>query len=227
MAKVYVSSTFEDLQECRKKARLVLQQLGHVDVAMETYVAETKRPLEKCLADVAASDLYVGIFAWRYGYVPRGREKSITELEYRTAVEHHKDCLIFLLNEDAPWPTKYVDDDKRRIRRLRSELMEDQVCSFFNTSDELAFIGKYSGCQLVCLPDSGAAEQPGAAAFGGSGVCAATAAAIRAAGPRCANASRTGRVSTNSAACGLCGAKCTRGSAASRAAQGTVGKARS
>ena len=138
MAKVYVSSTFEDLQECRDKVRLVLQQLRHVDVAMETYVAEPERPLEKCLADVAASDLYVGIFAWRYGYVPQGQNRSITELEYRAAVEHHKDCLIFLLDEDALWPPKHVDDDKRRIRRLRGELSEDRLCSFFGTPDQLA-----------------------------------------------------------------------------------------
>ena len=59
MAKIYVSSTYEDLRECREKVRLVLQQLHHVDVAMETYVAEPERPLEKCLADVVASDLYV------------------------------------------------------------------------------------------------------------------------------------------------------------------------
>src|SRR6516225_6601309 len=70
VARVYVSSTFEDLREYRAKVRLVLQQLRHVDVAMETYVAEPERPLEKCLEDVAASDLYAGIFAWRYGYVP-------------------------------------------------------------------------------------------------------------------------------------------------------------
>jgi Domain of unknown function (DUF4062)/NACHT domain len=138
MVRVYVSPTFEDLRECRDKVRLVLQQLRHIDVAMETYVAEPERPLEKCLDDVAASDLYVGIFAWRYGYVPPGRDRSITELEYRSAIEHHKDCLIFLLDEDAPWPPKHVDEDKRRVRQLRSELSEQHICSLFRTSDQLA-----------------------------------------------------------------------------------------
>ena len=138
MARVYVSSTFEDLQECREKVRLVLQQLGHVDVAMETYVAGPERPVQKCLADVAASDLYVGIFAWRQGYFPPGQDRSITELEYLAAAEHRKDCLIFLLDEDAPWPPKYVDDDKAQIRRLRGQLSGDHTCSFFRTSDQLA-----------------------------------------------------------------------------------------
>jgi HEAT repeat protein len=138
MARVYVSSTFEDLRECREKVRLILQQLGHTDVAMETYVAGPERPVEKCLADVAASDLYIGIFAWRYGYIPPGHDLAITELEYRAAVEHEKDCLIFLLDEEAPWPPKFVDDDKASIRRLRGQLAADHTCSFFGTADQLA-----------------------------------------------------------------------------------------
>jgi hypothetical protein len=91
MAHVYVSSTFKDLEECREKVRIVLKRMGHEDIAMEYYVAEDKRPLEKCLEDVASCDLYIGIFAWRYGYVPEGYDKSITELEYRKAVETKKE----------------------------------------------------------------------------------------------------------------------------------------
>ena len=48
---------------------------------METYVAEPRRPVDKCLNDVAACDLYIGVFAWRYGYVPSGFTQSITELD--------------------------------------------------------------------------------------------------------------------------------------------------
>jgi hypothetical protein len=41
----------------------------HEDVAMEYYVAEENRAVDRCLADVSACDLYVSIFAWRYGRV--------------------------------------------------------------------------------------------------------------------------------------------------------------
>ena len=70
-ARIYISSTFSDLQAHREKVYRVLRQLGHDVIAMEDYVAADQRPLAKCLADVAACDLYVGIFAHRYGYVPR------------------------------------------------------------------------------------------------------------------------------------------------------------
>ena len=81
MAKIYISSTFKDLKAHREAVYKVLRQWGHDAIAMEDYVASDKRPLDKCLNDVASSDVYIGLFAWRYGYVPTEHEKSITELE--------------------------------------------------------------------------------------------------------------------------------------------------
>ncbi len=48
-------------------------------------MATDQRPLDKCLSDVAECDIYVGILAWRYGYIPPSQERSITALEYRQA----------------------------------------------------------------------------------------------------------------------------------------------
>ncbi|MDY0129501.1 MAG: DUF4062 domain-containing protein, partial [Methanosarcina vacuolata] len=140
MARIYVSSTFKDLKECREKVRVTLKQMSHEDIAMEYYVAEDKRPVDKCLEDVASCDLYIGVFAWRYGFVPDGYDKSITELEYRKAVETGKDCLIFLLSEAAPWPPMFVDigKDAEKIRDLRAEFSKKYMVSFFKSADELA-----------------------------------------------------------------------------------------
>lgn len=140
MAKVYVSSTYQDLQEHRDKVRAVLRRMGHEDVAMEYYVAGDQRPVDKCLADVAACDVYVGIFAWRYGWVPtrdNPDKLAITEMEYRRAFETHKPCLIFLLSEDAPWPPKFIDRDRTQIERLRNGLSEEHSRQPFNSPDEL------------------------------------------------------------------------------------------
>ena len=46
MAKIYISSTFEDLKVYRKAVYDVLYQLGHKVIAMEDYVASDKRPLQ-------------------------------------------------------------------------------------------------------------------------------------------------------------------------------------
>ena len=43
--------------------------MQHDVIAMEDYVARDDRPAAQCLRDVARSDLYVGLFAWRYGFI--------------------------------------------------------------------------------------------------------------------------------------------------------------
>ena len=70
---------------------------------------KNQRPLQKCLQDVASSDIYVGIFAWRYGYIPDDKDEnpnnlSITELEYRKAQEKGIASLIFLLDQSISPP---------------------------------------------------------------------------------------------------------------------------
>ena len=116
----------------------VLRKMGHDTIAMEDYVATDQRPLDKCLGDVANCDIYVGIFAWRYGYIPPNEERSITEFEFREAVSKGKPCLLFLLHEEAPWPRQLMDRDDSRIEALRAEVAENHMVSFFRSSDELA-----------------------------------------------------------------------------------------
>jgi len=139
MAKIYVSSTFNDLQEFREQVRTSLRSMGHEDIAMEYYSAGEKRPVDKCLADVATADIYVGIFALRYGYIPKGQKKSVTEQEYRKAFELNKPCFIFMLKEDAPWPPnriefKYYD----RISKFRKELCDRHMVGLFIDKNDLA-----------------------------------------------------------------------------------------
>src|SRR5262245_17774852 len=74
--RVFVSSSFEDLREHRAAAIRVLRQLGHDVVAMEDMTAGSATPLIKVLEMVDRSEAYVGIFAWRYGYVPKAKERA-------------------------------------------------------------------------------------------------------------------------------------------------------
>jgi len=147
MARIYVSATYSDLKEHREKVYRVLRQLGHDAVAMEDYVATDQRPLARCLADVEACDLYVGIFAHRYGYIPEHNNperRSITELEYRHAETLGIPRLIFLLDLTAPWLPSWIDaftgdgDQGARIRAFRDELGRERLVSFFANADELA-----------------------------------------------------------------------------------------
>jgi hypothetical protein len=114
---------------------------------MENYVAADQRPLAKCLEDVVGCDLYVGIFAHRYGYIPdhdNPQGRSITELEYRHALANGKPTLVFLLDPATPWSPTWIDavtgdsDRGTRINALREELGRERLVSFFTSADELA-----------------------------------------------------------------------------------------
>src|SRR5262245_10913578 len=98
MPRIYLSSTFKDLQPHRDAVYRQLQRMAHQVTAMEDYVARDDRPVDRCVADVAASDLYVGLFAWRYGFIPKRQNPnslSVTELEYREAKQRDKPRLVF------------------------------------------------------------------------------------------------------------------------------------
>ena len=149
--RVYLSSTFEDLKDYRVAAFEAMEKAG-LDVArMEAYASADARPLDLCLSDVARSDIYVGLFAWRYGYEPLAEHgnpaaKSITELEYRRAEGAGLRKLVFFAHADtkATWPDRFKDDVTgegdagAKIRALRTELGVEKTASFFRTPGELA-----------------------------------------------------------------------------------------
>lgn len=68
--KLYLSSTYIDLKRHRAILGRALRKSGYEVVMMEEYVARDQRVEFSCKGDVVACDVYVGIFAWRYGHIP-------------------------------------------------------------------------------------------------------------------------------------------------------------
>lgn len=135
---IYLSSTYSDLRAEREAVYRALHRLrSHHVRAMEDYVAADARPLDACLEDVRGCDIYVGLFGWRYGYIPPGAERSITELEFREARAHGKTCLIFLRDESTR-PADLAGADAERALTLRQELGRDFLVSFFVSPEDLA-----------------------------------------------------------------------------------------
>jgi len=132
MSRVYISSTFTDLQDERRACRDAIRDLGHFPVGMEDYGAADERPLEYCLKDVRSCEVYVGIIAWKYGFCPDGTMKSITQSEYEAARTNKIPCYILMLAEDAMWPRSRIpDDDQPRIRQFRATLGNDHMWCHF------------------------------------------------------------------------------------------------
>jgi hypothetical protein len=148
--KIYLSSTFEDLREYRRVVYDTLERAGHEVAWMEHYVASDERPVDKCLDDVVNAEVYVGIFAWRYGYVPpvghhNPQGLSITELEFnRARAEPAVSVLPFVLDEREDWPDEYRDEVTGangaglQIQRLRDFILQENITRPFSTRYHLA-----------------------------------------------------------------------------------------
>lgn len=156
--KIYLSSTYKDLLQPRLAVATVLRRMGHQPIGMEEYVAEGIRPLSRCLEDVKQCDAFIGILAWRYGYVPNDAgdvnttlpsktklgETSMPEFEFRQAIASNKSPLMFLLDPQAGWSANNFDaisgdgNKGQRILALRNEISQNYLVSFFRNADDLA-----------------------------------------------------------------------------------------
>lgn len=138
--RVYLSSTYKDLIEHRKAAAEAIHAGDCHCRGMEDYYASDERPLDKCLADVATCDLYIGLFAHRYGFRPHG-EESITELEFQTARGKGIPTLIFLVDTKFEWPPHFVDTkrskDGKSVKKLHAKVGSPLEVSFFTTPQDL------------------------------------------------------------------------------------------
>lgn len=168
---IYLSSTYEDLKDYRRVVFEALRKSGYDVIAMEDYVASDQRPVDKCLKDVERADLYVGLFAFRYGYVPPSHHNnpdslSITELEFRHALASNKHCLTFVVDEHTSWPRLFDDartsaDKGERITVLRQYLLTEKLASPFSQPHELAALVLAAVANhLANKPESLGAKEP-------------------------------------------------------------------
>lgn len=154
--KVYLSSTFEDLKAYRAAASTAIRRLGHQVVQMEDYGASYSAPLAKVVEDVLSCDALVGLYAWERGSVPSKAtqtkvpelggvtlgEHSFTQWELAAAQQAEIPTLLFMLEENAPWPPHFIeglnDPEKlRAVREFRDNLRRDNLVAHFREPDDL------------------------------------------------------------------------------------------
>jgi hypothetical protein len=138
--KVYLSSTFLDLREYRERVGKALRKAQYDVVMMEEYVARDELVETACQGDVSGCDAYLGIFAWRYGYIPEDdnpHRQSVTELELCAAERQSIPRLVFLVKDDADWPAQWRDADLSKILDLRTRLSK-RCAAYFEEASDLA-----------------------------------------------------------------------------------------
>lgn len=138
--KVFISSTYNDLINYRIAAIKAVEGTSFQAVKMEVFGARPAEPLEACLKEVEQSDLFIGIYALRYGFIPEGSNISITEMEYVHAKNLGRPIYCFLLDdENQPWLAKWIEDEpgKSKLINFRQRIQKDHVFDYFTTPDDL------------------------------------------------------------------------------------------
>ncbi len=139
--RVFVSSTSVDLVEFREHVQDVIRQLGAIDISMEHFGARDEKPKDECVRIVREeSDLFVGIYAHRYGFIPKGSEKSIIEIEYDAATLAKIPKFIYIVDDETPWKLAFVDtgESAQRLKDFKEKLKANHLCKFYSNEDQLA-----------------------------------------------------------------------------------------
>ena len=136
--KVFLSSTYIDLVEHRKAAHDALEQLGLHVIWMEAFGARPVESTKACLDEIEDCELFVGIYAHRYGHIPDGKDTSITEQEFDHAQRLGKPIFGFIVDDDFIWHQKHWEHDKKIKLNTFLGKVKKQPVEFFTTPDNLA-----------------------------------------------------------------------------------------
>ena len=123
LLRVFVSSTFLDNRERREIVQDAILQADMLPVGMERFTAGTDPVVAECEAAARDCDIYLGLVAWRYGWVPPGAKISITEMEYNAAAKAGRPRLMFELSDTVPQKPA-TDFDQGPDRWKKQDLLE-------------------------------------------------------------------------------------------------------
>ena len=110
--------------------------------AMEFFNADTRRPIDVCLEQVRASDIFIGIIAHKYGSIVPGTEKSFTQMEYEEAIKKEIPCLIYLRDKDVPIKYRLTEQDPKSLEKLQKfieHLKKTHTPADFQQGGDLAY----------------------------------------------------------------------------------------
>jgi len=158
---VFISSTSRDLKKYRDKVKDTVLNAGAFPIAMEEFDASEHNALQKCYDELCQAEIFIGIYAHRYGFAPGSDMMyitednearagdgvtSITEWEYQWAREHGLPMLLYLIadtddeGEPLAWVPSFIDLDPMRsqLNAFKQNLAGSHVVGFFHSTDDLA-----------------------------------------------------------------------------------------
>jgi len=148
MIRVFISSTLKDLGPEREAVRDAIHGLDLQFGDMNFFGTRSEDPTTVSLLELDECDVYVGLFAQRYGTLDPATGLSITEMEYGHATGRRlpdgRPMPIFIYLRDLAHPMphteEYIDFDPEKHARLlclRKELGERHCPGQFTSVDDL------------------------------------------------------------------------------------------
>ena len=139
--KVFISSTCESfMKPYREAVRNVVSSLKMEPEMCDDWPQSGCNPTNVCCQKVLDSDIYLGVFGGRYGYIEPSLDSSMTQMEYLTAVSAKKKILLFVIkpiNEtDEPEPIK------KRQNAFIKNLERSRILRTFGNPMELSELAK-------------------------------------------------------------------------------------
>jgi len=137
---VFISSTYSDLVEERRKILDILLMADCIPAGMEAFVASDVEQFEVIKKVIRLCDYYLLIIGKRYGSISEQTGLSYTEMEYEYAKELGIPVLVFALDESIDVPEEKRDTAPAKIaslKRFREKAMTNRLASIWKTPDEL------------------------------------------------------------------------------------------
>lgn len=138
---VFVSSTYEDLQEERREVMQALLELDCIPSGMELFPASNEDQWSLIKRVIDDSDYYIVIIAGRYGST-NAEGMSYTEMEYRYALESGKPIIAFLHKSPEDIASKYTEKTEKGKERLKAfqELAKRKMVRYWSNASELGSV---------------------------------------------------------------------------------------
>ena len=148
---IFVSSTYEDMIPYREEVQRVLNRLEQIIKGMEYFGSTPQKPLETCLSELGECRLFIGIIGMKYGSVNEEENKSFTQIEYEAAIKGNIPTLIYIIDENHPIPSKFVETGAgaKRLQEFKAILKTKHTVSSFTTPQDLGT--KLSNDLLIAL----------------------------------------------------------------------------
>ncbi|HEX7956846.1 MAG TPA: DUF4062 domain-containing protein, partial [Pyrinomonadaceae bacterium] len=140
-----ISSTALDLPEHRALAHKACLDAGVFPIGMEQLPARDASGIAASLEMVDEADVYIGVYAFRYGWVPDGGDVSITEMEFdralaRKAEGRLREILVFTAHEEHTFPAGHIEANEvaqEKLRKFKARAADGRVRKEFKSAEEL------------------------------------------------------------------------------------------